>query len=69
MEMYIFHICILPILFYKLALPKYSSSCQRLTKEQIFQCKSISFASQVHKDFDHNENNLIYSETIRVTGK
>ena len=31
MEMYIFQICILPILFYKLALTKYISSCQGLT--------------------------------------
>ena len=31
MEMYIFHICILLIPFYQLALPKYSSSCQGLT--------------------------------------
>ena len=32
----IFHICILAILFYKLALPKYRSSCQGLTQVQIF---------------------------------
>ena len=31
MEMYIFHICILPSLFYKLALRKYSGSCEGLT--------------------------------------
>ena len=31
----------------------------------MFQCKSIAFASQGHKDFDHN---FIYSKGIRVTG-
>ena len=36
---------------------------------QIFQCTSIAFASQGHKDFDHNENNLLYSKAIRVTEK
>ena len=30
MKKYIFHICILPIIFYNLALPKYSSSSQEL---------------------------------------
>ena len=30
MEMYVFHICILPILFDQLALLKYSSSCEEL---------------------------------------
>ena len=30
MEKYIFHIYILLIIFYKLALPKYSSTCQGL---------------------------------------
>ena len=30
MKKYIIHICILPIIFYKLALPKYSSNCQVL---------------------------------------
>ena len=67
--MYIFHICILLIPFYQLVLPRYISSCQGLTYVQIFQCVSIAFASQGYKDFDHNENNLIYSKTIRVTGK
>ena len=30
MEMYIFHICILLILFYKLVLRKYGTNCQGL---------------------------------------
>ena len=67
--MYIFHIYILPILFYKLALRNYSISCQGLIQVQIFQCTSLAFASQGHKDFDHNENDLIYSKTIQVSGK
>ena len=66
---YIFHICILPIIFYKLASPKYSSSSQGLLWVQIFQCTSIAWVSQVHNDFDHNENNLIYSKVIRLTRK
>ena len=31
MEMYVFHMCTLPILFDQLAFLKYSSSCQGLT--------------------------------------
>ena len=57
----------LPIIFYNLALSKYSSSCQGLL--QIFQSASIAFASQSHKDFHQNENNFINSKAIRVTGK
>ena len=68
MKKYNFHICVLLIIFYKLALPKYSSSCQGLLKVQIFKRTSIAFASQGHKDFGYNENNIIYSKEIRVTG-
>ena len=35
----------------------------------IFQCTSITLVSQGHKDFDHNDNNFIYSKAIRLTGK
>ena len=69
MKNYIFHICIFPIIFYNLALPKYRSSCQGLLQMQIFQFASVAFASQSHKDFDPNENNFINSKAIRVTGK
>ena len=69
MKKYIFHICILPIIFYKLALPKYSSICQGLLYVQIFQCASIIPVLQGHKEFDRNENNFIYSKSIRLTEK
>ena len=68
MKKCIFHIFNLPITMYKLALPKYSISCQGLLQGQIFQCTSIALASQGHKDFDHNENIFTYSKVIRLTG-
>ena len=36
---------------------------------QILQFKSIALVSQGHEDFDHNENDFIYSKVIRLTGK
>ena len=35
----------------------------------IFQSTSIALVSQSHKDFDHDENNLIYSKATRLTEK
>ena len=67
--MYIFHICILLILFYKLALPKIQQQLSRVNISADFQCASVAFASQGHKDFDHNENNSSYSKAILVSGK
>ena len=69
MKKLIFHTFVLTIILYKLALPKYSNNYQRVLQIQIFQCTSIALVSQGYKDFDHNENNFIYSKAIRLTGK
>ena len=42
---------------------------QQLSRVNISVDFSIAFTSEDHKDFDHNENNSIYSKAIRVTGK
>ena len=69
MKKYVCHIFILPINLYKFVLPKRSSGYQGSLWVLIFQCTSMALVSQGHKDFDHNENNYIWSKAIRLSGK
>ena len=64
-NVFFFHICILRIVLYKLALPKYSIAVNGFSTY----INPIAFVSQGHKDFDHNGNNFIYSKAILLTGK
>ena len=54
MKTYIFYICILPIIY-----PNTAVAVKGY----------YNFVSQGRKDLDPNENKLIYSKAIRMTGK
>ena len=69
MKKFIFGTCVLPIVLYKLVVPKYSSSYQGLLQMQIFQFKSITLVSQGHKNFNHNVKSYIYCKEIQLTRK
>ena len=55
-------------MFYKLVLPNYGSSCQRVTINVVSSMYINRFGLR-NKDFHHDENNFIYSKVIQVTVK
>ena len=55
--------------FYSLYFTSYCYPNTAVVVKGYCKCTSISLVSQGHKDFDHNENNSIYSKAMRLTGK
>ena len=47
LDKYIFHICMLPIVFYLFSLPKYSSSCQGNYKCYLFDVNQLLWSPKV----------------------